>query len=46
MLRKFFWVLTLIVALNFSVASAEIITVEGTGRYLINRGSSKTFDVA
>lgn len=46
MLKKFFGVFALIVALNFSVASAEIITVEGTGRYLINRGSGETFDVA
>jgi hypothetical protein len=45
-MKKFLSTLIILFALNFSLASAEIITVEGTGRYLINRGIKQDFDDA
>jgi len=45
-MKKFLGALIILFALNISAASAEIITVEGTGRYYMNLGIKQTIDDA
>ena len=42
-MKKFLGALIILFVLNFSVASAEIITVEGFGRYAIDKERDETF---
>lgn len=45
-MKNFLGALIILFALNFSLASAEVVTVEGTGKYFMNRGIKQTFDDA
>ena len=45
-MKKFLSAVIVFVALSFSVANAEIVTVEGTGHYFINRNIKETYDDA
>ncbi len=45
-MKKFLFALMVLFTLNFSLASAEIITVEGKGHYFINRKIKETFEDA
>ena len=45
-MKKFLFALIILFAVNFSAASAEIIPVEGEGRYVVDRKLKETFDDA
>lgn len=45
-MKKFLSALIILFAVNFSAASAEIIPVEGEGRYVVDRKLKETFDDA
>lgn len=42
-MKKFLSTLIILFVLNFSLASAEIVPVEGTGRYIIDKNLDETF---
>ena len=42
-MKKFLSTLIIFFAMNFSLASAEIVPVEGTGRYVIDKTRNETF---
>ena len=41
-MKKFLFALMILFALNFSVASAEIVSVEGEGRYVADKMIAET----
>ena len=45
-MKKFLSTLIIFFAMNFSLASAEIVPVEGTGRYVIDKTRNETFSEA
>lgn len=45
-MKKFMSALMIVFALNFAVANAEIVPVEGEGRYVIDKKLKETFDDA
>ncbi|MBR4152480.1 MAG: hypothetical protein IKT98_05920 [Selenomonadaceae bacterium] len=45
-MKNFLSALIIFFALNFSLASAEVVTVDGTGRYLVNRNLKEPIDYA